>query len=107
MMILRARLRGQMRRPGGLHIIEHERNELHGGLFRRILRGIRLARFGLRRASAAAEQRKEIHFENETQDQQDDGAADADMKAAELKTAATAAFIAAIFDVGTFAAGSP
>src|SRR5580698_4597700 len=106
-MILRPSLRRQKRRPGGLHIIQHKGNKLNGRLLRSILRRIRLARLRLRRASASAKQSKKIHFEHEAKDQQNNRAANPNMKSAKLKSTATAALIAAIFDIGAFPTWSP
>src|ERR1700730_6412966 len=106
----------QNSRPGFLRVVQHEGNKLHQGFFRLIAcrgsaRRVRIAypgRSGRSRSTAAIEKREEVCLEDEAEDEQDDGAADADVHAAKLKPAATASgFVATIFNVRTIAAGSP
>ena len=52
-------------------------------------------------------QGKEVGPKNETENQQNNRATDADMDAAKLETTATAAFIAAVLDVLALATGHP
>jgi hypothetical protein len=105
------RLAGLLReklRPSVLRVVKDERNELDERLFRRIPCRIRAAdrrRAGTR--AAAAEQGEEILLEDKAKDEQDDGATDADVHAAELESAATPGFVAAIFNVLAFVAGYP
>ena len=78
-------------RPSVLHVIENERDELDFALFGGALRGAgRRALRGLRGGGATQERREQIAFENETQDQQDQYAADADVDAAGESSAAAA-----------------
>jgi hypothetical protein len=99
-------LLGQNLRPGFLRIVEHERDELYDWLLRGIASRVRLAdrRAGI--TSPAAKQGKKISPENETENQENKRAADADVHAAELE-AATSAFIATVFDVLAFVTGRP
>src|SRR5882672_12385651 len=101
--------------PGLLHVIEHERHELDGGLLGRVALRVsfrinpvlRLIRRG---ALAAAEQGKEIALENQTQNQNKNSPANAEMNSPESKTTAAsaiAAFVAAIFNVLAIAARCP
>jgi len=106
--VLHAGLLRQELRPSVLHVIEHERHELHQGLLGFVLRGIWLAERSRWSCCSAAEKSEEIDLEYETENQQNDGATDADVDAAELKSATAASgLIAAILDVPAFAARSP
>src|SRR5579883_2089686 len=87
---------------------QHECDKLHQRFFRFIERRIRAAHRRCGCAASAAQQRKEILFENEAEDKEDDQAADADVHSAEAESsAATAALIAAIFDIFGGSAGCP
>ena len=93
-------------RPGVLHVIEDERNELDFALFGGALRGAgRRALRGLRGGGATQERREQIAFENETQDQQDQYAADADVDAAGESSAAAAGTV--VFDIIADSAWGP
>src|ERR1700722_18560230 len=63
-------------RPGLLRVIQYEGNKLHQRFFRGIASRIRLAdsRAGIQRS--AAQQRKQVGPENETENQQNNSAAD-------------------------------
>jgi len=93
-------------RPGVLHVIEDERDELDFALFGGALRGAggRALR-GLRGGGATQERREQIAFENETQDQQDQYAADADVDAAGETSAAAAGTV--VFDIVADSAWGP
>jgi len=96
------------RRPRFLRVVQDERDKLHERLLRGVPRGNRPGDGWLRSDGAAsAEQSKEVCLEDETENQKD-GAADADMHAAESKTAsATARIVAPILDILALTAGRP
>jgi hypothetical protein len=72
------------------------------GLLLLVSRRIRLAEGRAGRAyGIGAQQRQEVAFENQTQDEQDHHTAQAQMQPAYLKAATAAAFIAAIFNIIT------
>ena len=93
-------------RPSVLHVIENERDELDFALFGGALRGAggRALR-GLRGGRATQERREQIAFENETQDQQDQYAADADVNAAGETSSAAAGTV--VFDIIADSAWGP
>src|SRR5579864_3799243 len=99
MPVRRAGLLRQQLRPGILRVIENEGNKLHHWFFRGIASRIGLADRRAGNHGAAAQQREEVGSEDETENQQNNRAADSDMRAADLESAASAAFIAAILDV--------
>src|ERR1700680_2753855 len=109
MVVRLAGLLGKNLGPGVLRVVEDERDELHQRLFGFVARGVRAAHGrGTRPSAAATEEREEILFEDKAEDQQDQGATDANVRAAQLKASATAAgLVATIFDVLTFLAGRP
>jgi phage terminase Nu1 subunit (DNA packaging protein) len=87
-----------------LGVIEDERNELDERLFVLIASRIWLAN-SAPRVTRGAEQREEVSMEDETEYRQQDGAANADVDTANLKTAAT--LVATVFNVLTFTARNP
>src|ERR1700730_5023852 len=94
------RLLGQELRPRFLRVIERERNEFHERSLGRIASRIRLPDCrGTGVCCTAAKQCEKIGFEDETEDQQNNCAADPDVQAAELEAATPAALIATVFDV--------
>src|SRR5258708_6081054 len=100
-----AGLLGKKLRPCFLCVVERKGHERDQWALRSIARRIGLT--DLRwtgGCSATAQQREKIGFEDEAANQENDGAADADVQAAELEAAASSALIAAIFDVLAFAA---
>jgi len=112
MAILHALLR-QYLFPGFLGVIEDEGDELFKGLLTLVFRpvGPRNAGAGPRGDSAAAEHGKEVAFEQQAQNEQEDNSADADMHAAEGQSETTASsavvLVPPIFNVLTVAAWCP
>src|SRR5271165_462188 len=104
-------LLGKKGGPGFLGVVQDEGNKLDLGFFGFVAGGIGLADGGRSWSRRTApEQGEKVLVEDETQDQQDDGAADTDVHATKLKTAATvsaARFVAAVFNVLTLAARGP
>ena len=92
--------------PGGLDIVENERDELDFALFRGALLGSgwRALR-GFRSGGTAEERRKQVAFKNKTEDQKDQDSADADVNAAGEASAAAAG--AVVFYVVADSAGCP
>jgi hypothetical protein len=110
MVIRSARLLRKKVRPRFLRVVQNERDKLHERLLRGVPRGIRPGDGGWLRSdgAASAEQSKEVCLEDEAENQQKDGAADADMHAAESKTAsATAGIVASILDILALTAWRP
>ena len=109
MVIRSASLLRKKVRPRFLRVVQNERDKLHERLLRGVPRGIRPGGGRLRSDGAAsAEQSKEVCLEDEAENQQKDGAADADVHAAESKTAsATAGIVAPILDILALTAWRP
>src|ERR1700731_2215406 len=105
-MAIRNALLLQNSRPGLLSIIQHKRDKFHGWLFLGVAGAVGLGNSGAC-ATAAAQQREEIPFEDKAENQQDDHAADADMHPAKTEPAASAAIVPAIFNVPAGAAWCP
>jgi hypothetical protein len=101
-----ARLLRQKLRPSLLRVIEYERDELYQWLLGGIARRIRPA---YRRAGAScpsAKQGKKVGLENETKNEQNNRATDAQVDATELEATA-ASLIAAVLDVLALVTGRP
>src|SRR6267154_5637281 len=100
-----AGLVGKKLRPCFLRVIERKGHERDQRALRSIARRIGLPDFRWTGGcSATAQQGEKIGFEDEAENQENDGAADADVQAAELEASASTRLIAAIFDVLAFAA---
>src|SRR6267154_4775519 len=100
-----AGLLGKKLRPCFLCVVERKGHERDQRALRTIARRIGLP--DLRwtgGCSATAQQGEKIGFEDEAENQENDGAADSDVQAAELEASASTRLIAAIFDVLAFAA---
>src|SRR5271168_2757990 len=94
--------------PGILRVVQNKRHKLRQRFFRRILGGVRMRRARLadtgtcRRRRSSAQQRKKICVEDETQNQKNNRAADAQVYPAERESTASAVaagFIPAVFHV--------
>ena len=93
-------------RPGILHVIENERNELDFALFGGAPRGAGgCALRGFRSGGAAQKRREQVAFEDKTQDEEDQYAPDADVDAAWESTSAAAGTV--VFDVVADSAWGP
>jgi hypothetical protein len=91
-----------------LRVVEDEGNEFDERSLGGITSWIWLPdRCGSGVCATAAEQGEKIGFEYEAENQEDDRAADADVQATELESAAPAAFIATVFDILALATGGP
>src|SRR5438128_4241230 len=99
----------QKLRPRFLRIVEHKRHKLHQRLLRGVTSRIRFPDRGRARrdGAASAEQSEEVCLEDKTENQEQNGAANADMHAAKLKASSACGFIAAILYVLAFATGFP
>src|SRR5437867_297495 len=96
--------------PGFLRIVEHKRHKLHQRFLRGVSRMIGFSdgdRAPQRGGISSAEQSEEVGLEDKTENQEQDGAANADVHAAKLKPASAAGFIAAVLYVLAFATGCP
>ena len=92
--------------PGVLDVVENEGNELDFALFGGALLGSGGRTLGgFRGGGTAEERRKQVAFENKTEDQKDQDAADADVNAAGEASAAAAG--AVVFYVVADSAGCP
>src|SRR5690348_5920950 len=110
-MIISRATRRQNASPRVLNVIQDERHELD--FASAALGAVCIAHrlLGSRRNGSACEQPDEVHLEDEAQDHQHQKPANPDVKAAEPAAAetetSTAAFIAPVFNVATYAAGCP
>src|SRR5438270_9399951 len=93
-------------RPCLLRVIQHKGYELYSGLFLGVTGTVGLVD-GRACATAATQQCEEISFEDKTENQQDEHAADTDVHPAKTEPAASAAIVAAIFNVSAGAAWCP
>src|SRR4029077_11491657 len=108
--VLLVGLFGEKFRPGFLSVVQDKGNKLNQRSFGGIARRVRTIRGhgGAIAGRAASEQREEILLEDQAEHEQNQRAANSDVHAAELKSAATAArFVAAIFDVLAITTGCP
>ena len=93
--------------PGLLVVVENERDELDERALGVIASRIWLTDGGRRTSAAATEKSEKVLLKDQTEDQQNQRAADADVHAAELESAATATLVATILDVLAITTGRP
>src|ERR1700692_840640 len=98
-------LLGQNLAPGVLGVVQDESDEIHQRLFLLVADGIGLGDHGAAGARrVGAEKRQKVALENQAEHEKHDDAAQSEMNASGLE-AASAAFVAAIFNVVAASAG--